>query len=159
MSECVTLETELVTGVTATTEIEVVELAMQGPPGPSGVSGTNGAEALITRAAVSALGGHRVVVHTDDGAVTYADHTNLLHADLVLGLTMEAAASGAAIRVLAGGEITEPSWAWDITTPIYLGTNGLLTQTPPVTGFLQQVAIPLSATSIYWQPQPAILLE
>lgn len=33
MSERVTLETEISTSVTATTELEAVELAMQGPPG------------------------------------------------------------------------------------------------------------------------------
>lgn len=38
MSECVTIETDISTSVTATTELEAVELADQGPPGPPGDS-------------------------------------------------------------------------------------------------------------------------
>jgi hypothetical protein len=37
-TECVTLETEIVTSEVGATLIEVVELAQQGPPGPPGAT-------------------------------------------------------------------------------------------------------------------------
>ena len=156
MSECVSLETE-VTAVSESAVIEFVELAVQGPPGPPGPIGPAGGTTIITRTTVAPIGGHRVVIQEAAGTVSYADHTDPAHADMALGLTIEAADAGDEIQILVGGETIEPSWAWDVTRPIYLGANGLMTQTPPTTGFLQQVAIPLAADRIYWLPQPAVL--
>ena len=158
MTECVSLETE-VTAVSESAVIEFVELAVPGPPGPTGPIGPAGGTTIITRTTVAPIGGHRVVIQEADGTVSYADHTDPAHADMALGLTIEAAGAGDEIQILVGGETIEPSWAWDVTRPIYLGATGLLTQTPPTTGFLQQVAIPLAADRIYWQPQPAVILE
>lgn len=153
------LAVELVESTVAATEVEAVELGIQGPPGPPGPIGPAGGTAIITRPTATAIGGHRVVVQDADGTVSYADHTTPEHADMALGLTIEAADAGAGIQILVGGETVEPSWAWDVTRPIYLGATGLLTQTPPTTGFLQQVAIPLAADRLYWLPQPAVIFS
>ena len=151
--------------VSPVTETRVIVTGIQGPPGPPGERGpvgppgAGGDATILTRPTAAAIGGHRVVIQEADGTVSYADHTDPAHADMALGLTIEAADAGAEIQILVGGETIEPSWTWDVTRPIYLGATGLLTQTPPTTGFLQQVAIPLAADRIYWQPQPAVILE
>ena len=52
----------------------------------------------------------------------------------------------ASVRV--GGIMAEPSWTWDLDKFIYLGVNGLLTQTPPGTGFLLEMGWPINPTSM-----------
>lgn len=46
------------------------------------------------------------------------------------------------------GEMSDNSWNWNVSKPIFLGENGSLTQIPPTTGFVCQVAIPVSNTKI-----------
>ena len=47
-TECVSLETEIVTSEVGATLIEVVELAQQGPPGPAGTPGFTTAIDIIS---------------------------------------------------------------------------------------------------------------
>lgn len=128
-------------------------LLASGPPGPAGPAG--GAE--LTRAAAQALGGHRVVRALGDGSVNYASADEIAHAELILGVTMEAAAMGASVRVRSAGEISEGSWAWALG-PVFCGLNGVLTQTPPASGFLRQIGFADAADRIIIDLKPAIIL-
>lgn len=78
-----------------------------------------------------AIGGHRLVVLNSDGNAIYADSHNLTHAHKVLGITTGAASAGDTVTVQITGVLSEPSWTWTLDEPIWLGTNGILTQTPP----------------------------
>ena len=127
--------------------------------GQRGVKGEQGDTSLLTAIAGVNLGGHRAVVFDGDGTVIYADQSIAAHAERVLGVTTGAASIGTEATIQTGGELTEPSWAWALDAPIYLSTNGLLTQVIPTTGFIQQIAIPLSATSIKFISQSAFFLE
>ena len=62
----------------------------------------------------------------------------------------------ASVRV--GGKMTEPSWNWDLDKFIYLGTNGLLTQTPPAAGFLLEMGWPINSTTILVDIKLPVLL-
>jgi hypothetical protein len=104
------------------------------------------------------LGGHRVVI-SSGGNLYYANTTNLLHKNRVVGLTLGAVSTGVVSSYLKEGLITEPSWAWNTSLPVYLADNGLLTQTPVnVTGFVMIVGMPASSTSLYISFQPPIIL-
>ena len=94
------------------------------------------------------LGGQRVVVISSGNAV-YADNTDSTHTNKVLGITTGAATNGQSVMIQSHGEMVEPSWTWTLNQPVFLSTNGLLTQTPPTTGFSQIVGFPTSATSLF----------
>lgn len=128
----------------------------QGAPGPSGASTT-------TLTAGAALSGHRIVVSSSlaSGEVLYGSNDSAADARLVLGMTTGAASSGSSIDVVHFGEITEPSWSWTLGMPIYLGTNGYMTQTAPTSPtalFSMVVAFPISPTSIFVSIREPIFL-
>lgn len=131
-----------------------------GPPGPQGSGGGSGSQVLLTVLAAITLSGHRVVTPLPDGTVTYADNTTAAHLHAALWVTMGAAATGTSVDVLLYGVVTEPSWSW-LPGPLYLGANGLLTQTPPSTPsalFLTPLGAATSPTSVCFDPQTSISL-
>ena len=77
-----------------------------------------------------------------------ADKDTLSHTDAVIGLSVTSGITTQVIEVQTGDEITEGSWSWDTTKPIFLGNSGVLTQTVATTGFIQRIAKPLTATTI-----------
>ena len=113
---------------------------------------------IITVTAGASLGGHRAVV-IDSGVAQYADSTTTGNATRVVGLTKGAITSGTSGEVQTYGELVEPSFAWTPGEPIYLGTNGQLTQTVPTSGFILQVAIAITATKIFIKQREPILIS
>lgn len=104
------------------------------------------------------LGGHRVVI-SNLGSLYYASATNVTHRNKVVGLTTSAVSSGQTAIYLKDGLITEPSWTWNTSLPVYLADNGLLTQSPiNTTGFMMIVGTPASTTSLYVSLKTPILL-
>ncbi|MCB4803507.1 hypothetical protein QO001_000852 [Methylobacterium brachiatum] len=108
-------------------------------PGPMGGDGPPGASAQGNRSetaiqAAVALGGHKVVRGTPEGAV-YASAAILSDLGTVIGVTTGAAAADADVAVVSSGAIDEPSWAW-LPGPVWLGLDGDLTQTPPAGAFV-----------------------
>lgn len=101
------------------------------------------------------LGGHRVLVQIND-ILEYADKDNPSHEGLIVGMSLEAVSSGN-ITIVTNGPIEYNGWAW-VEGPIYLGNNGLVTQTIPDTGFLQVIATAIAATKIIFNPQLFITL-
>jgi len=80
-------------------------------------------------------------------------------ADACAGITLQAGDKGAELVVMASGVLEDSSWSWRDRDPIYCGTDGRLTQTPPETGFSQIVALPLTATKILVKIHEAIIIE
>lgn len=113
----------------------------------------------ITATAGTAIGGHRAVVLDASGDAFYADNTNPDHLVRFYGITTGAASTGGTLSIAQTGVIVEPSWAWTAFMPVYLGTTGLLTQTPPTTGFVQIVGAALSATTLFInQRDPVVII-
>lgn len=153
---------EAVQNITSeTVEVVTVEAAAQGMPGLSayqvavknGFVGTEAQwleslkpERILLVLADVPIGGHRVVVATENGC-NYADSADTSHINRVIGMTKSAWSLGDLVEVFNGGEIIEPSWSWNVGA-VYLGSNGLLTQIPPTTGFIQQIGVALSATKL-----------
>jgi hypothetical protein len=133
----------------------ITTAATQGPPGPPGPPGSGGPQTVVLQAAI-ALGGHRIVCVDSAGQAIYPDRSNPAHADAVVGITTGAASAGADVTVQTTGEMIESSWSWS-PGPIWVGDNGLLTQTSPTSGWVQMIAIALSATKIVVTPRQATL--
>ncbi|HYE75116.1 MAG TPA: hypothetical protein VEF04_17375, partial [Blastocatellia bacterium] len=83
------------------------------------------------------------------------------HRDRYTGITLNAALGGEIVNIQRLGEATESSWNWIVDAPIYIGANGVLTQTPPVAStaaFSQIIGVAVSPTSIYLAPREPITL-
>lgn len=117
-------------------------------------------ESLVVTAG-AALGGHRIVYQDATGKAQYASNQVAAHALIMLGMTTGAVEVNAPVVVQHSGEITEPSWAWILEQPVYLGTNGLITQTPPANPALFQriVGFPMSATKLFLRLREPIFIN
>lgn len=133
--------------------ITLVTEGLQGPPGPAGTAGE--AVDVTGYTAGQALSGHRAV-YVSAGALFYADSATAAHAPKVLGVTQNAAAMGGFVSVRTNGLLVEPTWAF---APgfVFLGANGVLTQTPPSTGFLLTIGVAVEATVLYVQVGEPVL--
>lgn len=128
---------------------------LPGPPGPPGPGCC-----VVQAVAAYDLGGHRLVVSTDTGAVEYADATNPAHTNRPVWMTTGAWSAGDTATLTTAGLVTEPSWSWTPGMPILLGTNGLPVQTLPAGAvFLRRVALPTVPTTVDFGPdQPVTLI-
>jgi hypothetical protein len=146
---------DIITTLTPPAAFVTTLTAGQGPSGPPGQDA--GSAGSITIAAASAISGHRAVVLNAAGAAVYADCRNLAHVHSVIGITGNAAAPGGDLTVTTARNMTEPSWSWTPDAPIYLGEDGMLTQTLPLTALFSLVlAQATTATTILVSIQPAI---
>lgn len=124
-------------------------------------SGIGGSVAELKRSGVAAtsLSGHRAVTPQANGQLVYASNDNPAHIAVPLWITVGAASPGSAVDVLITGMMIEPSWSWTPGSPVYLGANGQLTQTPPAAPgavFLAQVGTATSPTSLFVDRAPSI---
>ena len=95
------------------------------------------------------VGGHRMVTVNENGEILHADSDLILDGKQTIGMTLQAALQGSECEIaITGDEVIEPSWNWITTSSIYLGDDGILTQTAPTSGFVLIVAVPLTSTSI-----------
>jgi hypothetical protein len=133
---------------------EKVVIVNDGDRGPPGLSNLF----FFVRVAEVNLGGHRAVVSNQDGSVNYADNTNLDHLGKVLGITTSAVTAGNEVKIIRGGLINFDGWSWDVDLPVYLATNGLLTQNPASSGFSQILGFAESPTGLFVNLREPILL-
>jgi hypothetical protein len=115
-------------------------------------------DAVTTATASISLSALRAVILDNAGQFAYADSSNPSHAYRVAGILPYAISQGTEGVAYRLGEITDAVWNWTRGSPIYLGANGQLTQTPPTTGILLVLAQPISPTVINLvQPVPILL--
>lgn len=107
--------------------------------------------------ATTALAIHKLVAIVG-GSLVLADQTNLAHADAIAGMTLNAAAVGQKPQLARAGLIEDSSWNWIPGQPIFLGTNGNLTQdgSTIVLGFLMPVGWVPEPTKIYLEIEEPI---
>lgn len=136
-------------------EFEVLTIAEQGPSGPPGPQGPAGLDGGVTgqvtleRVAGEDLSGHRGVVAAADGTVVYASNLDAQNHRPVW-ITTGAALTGETVTVVASGSMTEPSWSWAAGVPVWLGTNGTLTQTlPNPPSSIIEVGVTETATQLF----------
>ena len=146
-------------GATVSAVVDAARTVSAGTVGVQGAQGLPGD--TESRIASGAIGGHRLVRCTSATHVGYASNDDADHGDDTLGMTAEAAIDGAAIRVLKSGGLSLAGWAWTPGDPVYLGTNGLPTQTLPEAPakFIQIIGYAEAADTVQLQLQPPIYLE
>lgn len=126
---------------------------LQGPPGPPGVS----LPPTLTLGAAAAVGARRAVWLAADG-LRHADALVPDSAHALLGLSLHAAAAGAACTVLRLGELSDPAWSFS-RGPVWLGSDGNVTQSPPTAGVAVQVGFALASDRLLVDPGPPISLS
>ena len=92
------------------------------------------------------------------GHLAYASCDDTTHFGRVVGVTTQAAEPGAPCNVQNFDRIVEGTWSWTPGEPVFLGTNGALTQTAPTAGFLMVVGFAISATVLFVSLRDPILL-
>lgn len=138
--------------------VRPIDVPLPVPPGPGDFTSID-SEDVVHRTTAAALSGHMLVAPLDDGTVDYADCATLQHINRPIWLTTRSWSSGVVATLLFEGTIVEPSWTWTPGTPIFLGLNGVMTQTVPDGAmFSRQVATVIDATTIEFSVQPPIML-
>jgi hypothetical protein len=106
----------------------------------------------LTLTASVALSGQRAVSLNGAGGVVYF---NPAQPDVV-GVTTGAVSIGQPVSVQIQDVLDEPSWSWTPGLPVYAGTNGVLSQTPPSSGYLVVVGVALTPTKMRIEPEPPV---
>lgn len=88
------------------------------------------------------------------GGVTLADPANPAHRDIVWGINTMPVMAGQMASVVWGGPVVNPvpgtgGWNFVLNLPVYVGTDGGLTQSPPATGWVRPMGFALSQNTIY----------
>lgn len=121
-------------------------------PTPAPSSTVQGAFAGIAGAVLS---GHRALMANGAGGLVHADPADPTYA--FAGISAGSAMVGAAVQAVVFGLVVEPSWNWTPLLPLFAGPDGVLTQTVPLAGVVQQVGVASSATSILVQAYPILV--
>ncbi len=101
----------------------------------------------LTCTAGTNLSALRAVTFDNNGEAVYASNNTIANAQVV-GITITSASIGQPVTIAAAGLFTDNSWSWT-KGPVFLGTNGMLTQTAPTNGaVLVYVARALTPTTI-----------
>lgn len=109
-----------------------------------GIVAANIDTSLVAGESISAL---RCITTNGSGQAVYATPDTLANA-VVIGVSTTSGSSGETITVKTTGELTDASWNWT-KGAIYLGANGVLTQTAPSGGsIVVHVAKAITATKI-----------
>lgn len=118
-----------------------------------GVLAANSEVTVVAGQILSALRG---VTLNNLGQAVYADSSSVASATL-LGLTSTAANLGSFVNVKTHGLVTDLSWSWN-KGPIFITTNGGLTQTAPSNGaIIAQIGRALSSTTLFVDVDPILI--
>ena len=122
---------------------DVLEIGPQGPPGVSIVSSSD----IFQIISSIPIGGHRVISSMGDGTALYAD--NITRYKTVIGISVGASGQGVVVDVQTFGKMIEPSWNWDVSKGLFLGSNGLLVQDVPDFGAIVSMGFVVDHETIF----------
>lgn len=94
-----------------------------------------------------ALSAYRVLSLSLDGKAIYYNQLSPNY-NVVLGLSLTAAAADADVSVGRSGQLTDAAWAWTPNSPVWCGVDGTLTQVAPSEGWLVQIGHALTDTKM-----------
>lgn len=131
----------------------IMELAVY----PNVITGTASQATITTHVAGQNVSALRIVRGNGAGKVVYASNDTINNAKGIAGLTLSSALNDQNVSVQIAGEISDNSWSWT-EGDIWLGADGVLTQTVPTSGIHVCVARAITATKIIVDIEPLILL-
>ena len=142
-----------VTNFPASVQLELQSILSGGSGGGTG-PGTS-----TTYEAAEDIGGHSAITLNTAGKAIKATNTNSKHSAAILGVTSAAVTTGSQVAATDIGLVTNPGWGLTIDMPVYLGLNGVLTQTIPVSpSFIKQLGIAISSDSVLVSIETSIII-
>lgn len=135
--------------------IVVVEI-VEGVAGGGGSEPSTSSEVHLE--AANTLSGHRVVRGVGSAQADLASSDDASHAGFVIGITTGAAMQGDDATIQIAGSMIEVSFSF-VPGPVYFNSIGVLTQTRPTSGFIQQVAVAVDTTEIVVQLGVPVTLQ
>ena len=139
-----------------------VDATLSGAQGALSLAGSPSLDALLTPVLVASAGGgssefltltagetiqSRRVVRSENGVLMAVDTAIPAHAQQIVGVSVGSAIAGQSVVVQRFGLAEETGWSW-LPGVLFAGASGQLTQAPPATGWLLQVARVVAATRI-----------
>ena len=88
------------------------------------------------------------VVAASGGRALIGNPADLTQLGDIAGIASASAQQGTPVAVQFSGPMANPAWSWVLGLPVFFDGSGQLTQTAPIKGFSQAVAIPVSGSSI-----------
>jgi hypothetical protein len=128
---------QLVGGVTNSDWVEV-----------SSGGSSNATSIINSYTAGESISAYNILVQESDGKVDVGDSSDTTHIQKVVGLATTSAVLDDTIEVQSTGKMTNAGWSWTPGAKLYYTSSGTLTETVPSTGFIQQVAVAETATTI-----------
>lgn len=130
----------------------------QGPPGPAGPSGTPGTSLVVTKTAGETISAGKAVYLDTATVVKLADHS-VVARQKCIGVAKTAATIGNPIEIIVDGAFEDAIFSgFTINEPIWVGTSGTLTQTPPTSGVLLEAGYYLGENKIEIEIKRPIIL-
>jgi len=134
-------------------ESRLVEVSVPGPQGPPGTGPTK----VFTAGEV--IGAHKIVARGDAlGRVFLADNTNGLTIHNVAGMTTKSAVEGGDAEVMTYGPVTDPGFSLDPSRGIWVGTEGVIVQDPPMSGYLLPLGYVINPQTLFIRPGAAVFM-
>lgn len=115
-------------------------------------------EPVIDAIALTALTYPMIVAIDGHGNAYYPDLTNDADVCNIAGVTLNAAAIGAAVKVTRSHIFTENAWGWSPGRLYCAQSGGGITQTPPTAGAIVEVGRVITPTSVLIDVQTLAIL-
>jgi hypothetical protein len=98
------------------------------------------------------------IVSNINGLYDYANPLDPIDSWSIAGIAMQSINSGGLCSPVNNQPVTDSLWNWARGSPVFLGPQGTLTQTPPSTGNLVVVARVLDSKTIFIHIENPIVL-
>lgn len=90
---------------------------------------------VIEKIAGESISALRMVKFSDADTVVLANSNTSYSNAKAIGIALSSASTGATVRVLIMGIIEDPFFTFPAETLLFLGVNGIITSTPPTSGY------------------------
>lgn len=101
---------------------------------------------------------YRMVYADLDGKVYKASADDVLTASSVRGITVQAGDTDDEVLVVSEGEVENSSWNWSGNQNLYLGIDGVVTNTPPDSGYFLRVGYSVAPQKMFVTIGQSVLL-
>ena len=115
----------------------------------------NGNTTLLVGGIV-AIAAQKFIAIDSSGQFVLANQTDVSQMNKIIGITKAIANPGESVSFIGYGEAVNPLWNFVAGEPVFLGVNGNVTQTPPVTGFIMIVGFATATTKLFVNMQTPI---
>lgn len=137
-------KTVTITPITKT--VTITPTGIQGPQGPKGDAGDT--DQILTMNAGEDITSFKVVRRGSSGLGYKADSATLGHSSSVIGIATQGVTTGGSFNFIARGILTDSSLSF-VDGDIFVGADGVLTQTAPTSGFALRMGHAIGTTSMF----------